>query len=275
MNSRGQSEYPPPPPRQPTHAILSLPRAPLPSAEQSLLRETGCGVVHCASSNFMLQSGVLNVRPLLARGINVALGTDLAGGTSPSMLDALRQVTHKQQSKTSDASYPLLLFLSLFHSFFFSRLRMPLLESLSLSLSLSRALFHCFFKNRLVSRPPSIICSALRAVYRTFVLPPTSAVCILFLSRHAGTTKTWLIKTNVCDARGGDPSGHGREPRRVVCGAGGRPRRAAHVRGSVSLGHHGRRQRARLARRVRQLCRRQAARRSGGACPCVYRAGQV
>ena len=59
-----------------------------------MLHSTKCGVVHCASSNFMLKSGVLNVRPLLDKGIKVALGTDLAGGYSPSMLDALRQVRH-------------------------------------------------------------------------------------------------------------------------------------------------------------------------------------
>lgn len=57
-----------------------------------MLHSTKCGVVHCASSNFMLKSGVLDVRPLLDKGIKVALGTDIAGGYSPSMLDALRQV---------------------------------------------------------------------------------------------------------------------------------------------------------------------------------------
>ena len=69
------------------------------SAEQNVLQTTGCGVVHCASSNFMLKSGVLDVRPLLAQGIKVALGTDLAGGCSPSVLDALRQVKNEKNKR--------------------------------------------------------------------------------------------------------------------------------------------------------------------------------
>jgi len=59
--------------------------------ERDLLRRTGTGVVHCPSSNFMLGSGVLDVRGLVNEGIKVALGTDVAGGYSPSMLDAVRQ----------------------------------------------------------------------------------------------------------------------------------------------------------------------------------------
>eukprot|EP00599_Poterioochromonas_sp_BG-1_P014386 CAMPEP_0173162778 /NCGR_PEP_ID=MMETSP1105-20130129/19519_1 /TAXON_ID=2985 /ORGANISM="Ochromonas sp., Strain BG-1" /LENGTH=617 /DNA_ID=CAMNT_0014082691 /DNA_START=170 /DNA_END=2023 /DNA_ORIENTATION=+ len=59
--------------------------------EREILRKTGASAVHCASSNFMLSSGVMDVRQFLEEGIKVALGTDVAGGYSPSMLDALRQ----------------------------------------------------------------------------------------------------------------------------------------------------------------------------------------
>lgn len=59
--------------------------------ERDLLRTTGTGIVHCPSSNFMLGSGVLDVRQLVLEGCKVALGTDVAGGYSPSMLDAMRQ----------------------------------------------------------------------------------------------------------------------------------------------------------------------------------------
>jgi len=81
--------------------------------ERALLQRTGTGVVHCPSSNFMLGSGVLDVRGMINEGIKVALGTDVAGGYSPSMLDALRQtiiashikeMQHRDSKK--DASIP-------------------------------------------------------------------------------------------------------------------------------------------------------------------------
>lgn len=59
--------------------------------ERALLHRTGCGVVHCASSNFNLMSGVMDCRLFLSEGIKVGLGTDVAGGHSASMLDAIRQ----------------------------------------------------------------------------------------------------------------------------------------------------------------------------------------
>jgi cytosine/adenosine deaminase-related metal-dependent hydrolase len=61
------------------------------AAERALLARCGTSVVHCANSNFSLDSGVLNVHGCLEEGIKVGLGTDVAGGYSPSMLDAIRQ----------------------------------------------------------------------------------------------------------------------------------------------------------------------------------------
>ncbi|KAI9334834.1 hypothetical protein DFJ73DRAFT_799018 [Zopfochytrium polystomum] len=58
--------------------------------ERALLRDTGAAVSHCPNSNFSLESGVCNVRRLLDEGVKVALGTDVAGGYNPSMLDAFR-----------------------------------------------------------------------------------------------------------------------------------------------------------------------------------------
>ena len=40
----------------------------------------------------MLSSGVMDVRGFLDEGLKVAIGTDVAGGYSASMLDAIRQV---------------------------------------------------------------------------------------------------------------------------------------------------------------------------------------
>lgn len=59
--------------------------------EIEVMRRSGARVVHCASSNFNLGSGVMDVRRFVEAGIPVALGTDVAGGHSPSMLDAIRQ----------------------------------------------------------------------------------------------------------------------------------------------------------------------------------------
>ncbi|KAJ3019660.1 UNVERIFIED_CONTAM: hypothetical protein HDU68_010575 [Siphonaria sp. JEL0065] len=59
--------------------------------ERHLLREKQVGIVHCPNSNFSLSSGALNVRRMLDEGMKVGLGSDVAGGYSPSMLDAIRQ----------------------------------------------------------------------------------------------------------------------------------------------------------------------------------------
>eukprot|EP00617_Octactis_speculum_P022942 CAMPEP_0185767222 /NCGR_PEP_ID=MMETSP1174-20130828/41832_1 /TAXON_ID=35687 /ORGANISM="Dictyocha speculum, Strain CCMP1381" /LENGTH=353 /DNA_ID=CAMNT_0028451299 /DNA_START=60 /DNA_END=1121 /DNA_ORIENTATION=+ len=59
--------------------------------ERALMLRTKAGVVHCPNSNFMLKSGVCNVRQLLNEGIKVGLGTDIAGGCSSSMFDCIRQ----------------------------------------------------------------------------------------------------------------------------------------------------------------------------------------
>lgn len=60
-------------------------------AERQLLAACSAAVVHCPSSNFTLESGVLDVHSFLEDGVKVGLGTDVAGGYSPSMLDAIRQ----------------------------------------------------------------------------------------------------------------------------------------------------------------------------------------
>lgn len=39
--------------------------------ERGYLAQSGCGVVHCASSNFMLGSGVMDVRKFIEEGIQV------------------------------------------------------------------------------------------------------------------------------------------------------------------------------------------------------------
>jgi len=55
-----------------------------------ILSERNVGVAHCALSNYYFSGRTLHVRHLLGRGVRVGLGTDVAGGYSPSMMDASR-----------------------------------------------------------------------------------------------------------------------------------------------------------------------------------------
>jgi len=79
--------------------------------ELRLLAERRTSVAHCPNSNFSLTSGVLNVRKVQSFGIVVGLGTDVSGGYSPSMLDAMRQaiiaskVTHFADSSRAPLDY--------------------------------------------------------------------------------------------------------------------------------------------------------------------------
>ncbi len=50
----------------------------------------GAGVAHCPLSNFYLSNAVFPLRAALKRGLRVGLGTDIAGGHSPSILDSCR-----------------------------------------------------------------------------------------------------------------------------------------------------------------------------------------
>lgn len=61
-------------------------------SEIKLLMDRNVGISHCPNSNFSLQSGVLNIQKLIGLGFHkIGLGTDCAGGYSPSILDSMRQ----------------------------------------------------------------------------------------------------------------------------------------------------------------------------------------
>ncbi|XP_053263760.1 guanine deaminase isoform X2 [Podarcis raffonei] len=51
----------------------------------------GAAIVHCPNSNISLCSGLLNARKVLQHRVKLGLGTDVAGGYSASMLDAIRK----------------------------------------------------------------------------------------------------------------------------------------------------------------------------------------
>ncbi|NWW15956.1 GUAD deaminase, partial [Falcunculus frontatus] len=59
--------------------------------ELKLFSLRGAAISHCPNSNFSLCSGVLNVQKVLEHNVKLGLGTDVAGGYSASMLDAIRK----------------------------------------------------------------------------------------------------------------------------------------------------------------------------------------
>lgn len=78
--------------------------------ELAMLAERKTGIAHCANSNFSLHSGVCDVRRILEKDIKVGLGTDVAGGFSPSILDAVRSTffaskTMKIMKQSEDYKY--------------------------------------------------------------------------------------------------------------------------------------------------------------------------
>jgi guanine deaminase len=58
--------------------------------ELAMFASSGAGASHCPRSNLTLCSGVANVRRLLAAKVPVGVGTDMSGGPSPSVWDAMR-----------------------------------------------------------------------------------------------------------------------------------------------------------------------------------------
>ncbi|TSR04282.1 Guanine deaminase [Bagarius yarrelli] len=59
--------------------------------ELKIFHKRGAAVSHCPNSNISLMSGMLNVRNVLKHKVKLGLGTDVAGGYSSSMLDAIRR----------------------------------------------------------------------------------------------------------------------------------------------------------------------------------------
>lgn len=60
-------------------------------AECDLLAKRSVGVAHCPTSNFALNSGIMELRQVLRAGVRVGLGTDISGGYGLTLIDAMRQ----------------------------------------------------------------------------------------------------------------------------------------------------------------------------------------
>jgi guanine deaminase len=71
------------------HTILA--HAPLLSeSDMSMVSDRGSGIAHCPLSNVYFSNAVFPLKAALAKGLRVGLGTDISGGPSASLLDALR-----------------------------------------------------------------------------------------------------------------------------------------------------------------------------------------
>uniref|UniRef100_A0A8C7RRV1 Guanine deaminase n=1 Tax=Oncorhynchus mykiss TaxID=8022 RepID=A0A8C7RRV1_ONCMY len=83
--------------------------------ELKLFREKGASVAHCPNSNISLCSGMLDARRVLNHKVKLGLGTDVAGGYSPSMLDAVRRTLDTSKALTiQDPQYQTLTFEEVF-----------------------------------------------------------------------------------------------------------------------------------------------------------------
>jgi guanine deaminase len=56
----------------------------------TLIRARGAGIAHCPLSNVYFSDAIFPLRKLLQQGVNVGLGSDIAGGASPSILENAR-----------------------------------------------------------------------------------------------------------------------------------------------------------------------------------------
>jgi guanine deaminase len=63
----------------------------LSDADLATIAEHGAVVAHCPLSNVYFSDAVFPLRRALAQGVHVGLGTDIAGGASPSILENIRQ----------------------------------------------------------------------------------------------------------------------------------------------------------------------------------------
>ncbi|GAB6022592.1 hypothetical protein CHUAL_006690 [Chamberlinius hualienensis] len=75
--------------------------------EIDLIKLKGSAIAHCPTSNINFNNGLCDVRRILDNEIPVGLGTDISGGCSLSMLDAIRQAvtTSTFIAMNKDSSY--------------------------------------------------------------------------------------------------------------------------------------------------------------------------
>ena len=76
--------------------------------EQQAMAEAGVLAVHCADSNVSLCSGTAPVREMLERGVWVALGSDIAGGSQLGMPQVITASIRASKVKSMESGAPFL-----------------------------------------------------------------------------------------------------------------------------------------------------------------------
>ena len=85
--------------------------------EVDLMRKNGVFVAHCPASNMNLTSGIAPIRKYLDLGLNIGLGTDVAGGHSDSIFRAITDAIQvsKMYFRMVDEAYKPLVFSEAFY----------------------------------------------------------------------------------------------------------------------------------------------------------------
>ena len=85
--------------------------------EVELMRKNGVYVAHCPQSNMNLTSGIAPIRKYLELGLNIGLGTDVAGGHSASIFRAMTDAIQvsKMYFRMVDENYRPLIFPEAFY----------------------------------------------------------------------------------------------------------------------------------------------------------------
>jgi guanine deaminase len=66
--------------------------------DAEMLKATGASVAHSPISNVLFANAVAPIRHMLEHGVSIGLATDISGGYSPSMFDAMRQAILSSRS---------------------------------------------------------------------------------------------------------------------------------------------------------------------------------
>lgn len=64
----------------------------LTNEELDMMSKVGASIAHCPNANWQVFEGELDVRNCQKHGVNVSIGTDIAGGETPSLIGACRDV---------------------------------------------------------------------------------------------------------------------------------------------------------------------------------------
>lgn len=76
----------------------------LTASDRHLVKERRTSLAHCPISNVYFGNGIMPVKTLVHQHINVGMGTDIAGGFSPSLYDNIRQAVMSSQIRQDGVS---------------------------------------------------------------------------------------------------------------------------------------------------------------------------